>query len=151
MKNTLLCSFVFASFCLGCSQSEPDPKSREASTKSIKVIDPELQKWVGQYKGILPCAACTSFCEGCEGMTVDLDVEENQTFKLVRTSNSGHNKPEIHEGKFIFVDNGKIKIQLDGVSERNTVLWQQGSVEVLDAKTGLPYEAYLDFELTKKT
>ena len=46
MKNTLLCSFVFASLCLGCSQSEPDPKSREASTKSIKVIDPELQKWV---------------------------------------------------------------------------------------------------------
>ena len=76
MKNTLLCSFVFASLCLGCSQSELDPKSGEASTKSIKVIDPELQKWVGQYKGILSCAACTSFCEGCEGMTVDLDVKE---------------------------------------------------------------------------
>jgi hypothetical protein len=84
-------------------------------------------------------------------MTVDLDVKENQTFKLVRTSNSGHNKSEIHEGKFIFVDNGKLKIQLDGVSERNTVLWQQGSVEVLDIKTGLPYEAYLYFELTRKT
>ena len=150
MKNTLLCSFVFASLCLGCSQSEPDPKSGEASTKAIKVIDPELQKWVGQYKGILPCAACTSFCEGCEGMTVDLDVKENQTFKLVRTSNSGHNKLEVHEGQFVFTDNGKLKIQLNGISERNTVLWQQGSVEVLDTKTGLPYKDYSDFELMKE-
>jgi len=150
MKNTLLSSFVFASLCLGCSQSEPDPKSGEASTKSIKVIDPELQKWVGQYKGILPCAACTSFCEGCEGMTVDLDVKVDKTFKLVRTSNSGHNKPEIYQGKFVFADNGKLKIQLDGVSERNKILWQQGSVEVLDTKTGLSYEAYLDFELVKQ-
>lgn len=148
MKNTLLYSFVFASLCLGCSQSEANPKSREASTKSIKVIDPELQKWGGQYKGILPCAACTSFCEGCEGMTVDLYVKENQTFKLVRASNSGHNKPEV---QFVFTDNGKLKIQLNGVSERNTVLWQQDSVEVLDTKTGLSYEAYLDFELTRKT
>ncbi|WP_171264455.1 copper resistance protein NlpE N-terminal domain-containing protein [Acinetobacter sp. ANC 4204] len=151
MKNTLLCSFVFASLCLGCSQSDPDPKSGEASTKAIKVIDPELQKWVGQYKGILPCAACTSFCERCEGMTVDLYLKENQTFKLVRASNSGHNKPEVHEGQFVFTDNGKLKIQLNGVSERNTVLWQQDSVEVLDTKTGLSYEAYLDFELTRKT
>ncbi|MBO7705865.1 MAG: copper resistance protein NlpE N-terminal domain-containing protein, partial [Acinetobacter sp.] len=119
MKNTLLCSFVVARLCLGCSQSEPDPNSGEASTKAIKVIDPELQKWVGQYKGILPCAACTSFCEGCEGMTVDLDVKENQTFKLVRTSNSGHNKPEVYEGRFVFTDNGKLKIQLNGISERN--------------------------------
>lgn len=150
MKNTLLCSFVFASLCLGCSQSEPDPKSGEASTKAIKVIDPELQKLVGQYKGILPCAACTSFCEGCEGMTVDLDVKENQTFKLVRTSNSGHNKPEVYEGRFVFTDNGKLKIQLNGISERNTVLWQQGSVEVLDTKTGLPYKDYSDFELMKE-
>lgn len=150
MKNTLLSSFVFASLCLGCSQSEPDPKSGETSTKSIKVIDPELQKWVGQYKGILPCAACTSFCEGCEGMTVDLDVKVDKTFKLVRTSNSGHNKPEIYQGKFVFADNGKLKIQLDGVSERNKILWQQGSVEVLDTKTGLSYEAYLDFELVKQ-
>jgi hypothetical protein len=150
MKNTLLCSFVFASLCFGCSQSEPDPKSGEASTKAIKVIDPELQKWVGQYKGILPCAACTSFCEGCEGMTVDLDVKENQTFKLVRTSNSGHNKPEVYEGRFVFTDNGKLKIQLNGISERNTVLWQQGSVEVLDTKTGLPYKDYSDFELMKE-
>ena len=150
MKNTLLSSFVFASLCLGCSQSEPDPKSGEASTKSIKVIDPELQKWVGQYKGILPCAACTSFCEGCEGMTVDLDVKVDKTFKLVRTSNSGHNKPEIYQGKFVFADNGKLKIQLDGVSERNKILWQQGSVEVLDTKTGLPYKDYSDFELMKE-
>ena len=134
--------------CLGCSQSEPDPKSGEASTKAIKVIDPALQKWVGQYKCILPCAACTSFCEG---ITVDLDIKEDKTFKLIRASNSGHNKPEVHEGQFVFTDNGKLKIQLNGVSERNIVLWQQDSVEVLDTKTGLSYEAYLDFELLKVT
>jgi hypothetical protein len=83
-------------------------------------------------------------------MTVDLDVKENQTFKLVRTSNSGHNKPEVYEGRFVFTDNGKLKIQLNGISERNTVLWQQGSVEVLDTKTGLPYKDYSDFELMKE-
>lgn len=65
---------VFANLCLGCSQSELDPKLGEFSTKSIKLINPELQKWVGQYKGILPCAAYTSFYEGGEDMTVDLDV-----------------------------------------------------------------------------
>ena len=41
-------------------------------------------------------------------------------------------------------------IQLNGVPERNTILWQQDYVEVLDTKTGLLYEAYLDFELMRK-
>lgn len=83
-------------------------------------------------------------------VTLSLDVKEDKTFKLVRTSNSGHNKLEIFQGKFVFTDNGKLKIQLNGVSEQNTILWQQDYVEVLDTKTGLLYEAYLDFELMRK-
>ena len=82
--------------------------------------------------------------------TLSLDVKEDKTFKLVRTSNSGHNKLEIFQGKFVFTDNGKFKIQLNGVSERNTILWQQDYVVVLDTKTGLLYETYLDFELMRK-
>lgn len=149
MKNTLLSSFIFASLCLGCSQSETDPKSGEASSKSIKAIDPELQKWVGQYKGILPCAACTSFCEGCEGMTVDLDIKEDKTFKLVRSSNSGHNKPEIFQGKFVFANNRKIKIQLQNVKERNQLILGDDYVEILETKTGLPYQSFENFQLDK--
>ena len=149
MKNTLLCSFVFASLCLGCSHSELESKAGEASTKSIKVIDPELQKWVGQYHGITPCITCSTFCDGCEGTTIELNLLQDQTFKLVRTGNSGKKKSEAFEGKFSFEADGKIKIQLNGVTERNIIVWGQDYIEILDTKSGLPFEAYEDFQLEK--
>ena len=70
-------------------------------------------------KGALPCAECSAFCEGCNGMKVDLKNYSDQTFWLERTSNIDHNKHELYEGNFSFLDNEKVKIQLQSVKERN--------------------------------
>lgn len=146
MKKTLLCSFVFASLCLGCSQSKQAEHSTSEIEKSIKAVDPQLQLRVGQYRGITPCVTCPTFCDGCEGSIIDLKLNHDQSFELVRTANSGNKKSETFNGKFVFNDDGKLQIQLHGVKERNLIVWGQNYVEVIDPNSGRPFE---DFQLEK--
>lgn len=149
MRKSLLCSFVFASLCLGCSQSEQAKHSTSETKKSIKAVDPQLQLWVGQYRGITPCVTCPTFCDGCEGSTIDLKLNEDQTFQLVRTGNIGKKKTEAFSGKFTFNDDGKLQIELRGVKERNIMVWGQNYIEVIDSHTERSFDAFADFQLEK--
>ncbi|MBJ8451829.1 copper resistance protein NlpE N-terminal domain-containing protein [Acinetobacter bereziniae] len=149
MKKRLLSSFIFASVMMGCGQHEQALKDEKASSEVKKPLDVQLQKWVGHYKGTLPCAGCVTFCDECNGMTVDLKIYADQTFRLERTSNSDHNKHELYAGNFSFLDNGKVKIQLQSVKERNQLILGHSYVEVLETKTGLPYQFFEDFQLDK--
>ncbi|MHA3892518.1 copper resistance protein NlpE N-terminal domain-containing protein [Acinetobacter sp. GXMZU3951] len=149
MKKTLVCSFVFASLCLGCSQSEKAEQKDSEHVKTMNVIDPELQKWVGHYKGITPCITCSAFCDGCEGTTVEIYLKSDQSFQLRRTPNSETQKAEEYQGHFAFEDSGKLKIQLQGVKERNQLIFGQDYVEVIDVKSGASYRDFPDFQLVK--
>ncbi|OTU19985.1 copper resistance protein NlpE N-terminal domain-containing protein [Acinetobacter pittii] len=151
MKKRLLSSFIFASLMMGCDQHDPATNNEKASSEVKKPLDAQLQKWVGHYKGTLPCAGCVTFCDECNGMNVDLNIHADQTFRLERTSNSDHNKHELYVGSFSFLDNRKIKIQLQNVKERNQLILGSGYVEVLETKTGLPYQSFEDFQLDKLT
>lgn len=151
MKKRLLSSFIFASLMMGCEQHNPATNDEKASSEVKKPLDAQLQKWVGHYKGTLPCASCVTFCDECNGMNVDLNIHAYQTFRLERTSNSDHNKHELYVGSFSFLDNGKIKIQLQNVKERNQLILGNDYVEVLETKTELPYQSFEDFQLAKLT
>ena len=149
MKRTLVGAFVFASICLGCSQAEQGKQNESADVKSIKVMDPQLQKWVGHYKGITPCITCSAFCDGCEGTTVEIFLNPDQSFKLLRTPNSQSNKAEKYAGHFSFEDSGKLKIHLNGVNERNQLIFGQDYIEVIDVKSGTSFMDFTDFQLVK--
>ncbi len=149
MKKRALSTFILASVIMGCSQNDPNPEQEKVGTEVKPSIDPLLQKWIGHYQGILPCAGCITFCENCDGMTVDLKIHADQTFRLERTSNSDHNKHELYVGNFSFMDHGKIKIQLQHVKERNQLILGDDYVEILESKTGVPYQAFEDFQLDK--
>lgn len=56
---------------------------------------------------------------------------------------------ELYAGNFSFLDNGKVKIQLQSVKERNQLILGDGYVEILETKTGSPYQFFEDFQLDK--
>ena len=149
MKKRLLSSFIYASVMVGCGQHEQALMDEKANSEVKRSFDAQLKKWVGHYEGALPCAACSAFCEGCDGMNVDLKIYADQTFLLERTSKSDHNKHELYAGNFSFLDNGKVKIQLQSVKERNQLILGHGYVEVLETKTSSPYQFFEDFQLDK--
>ncbi|WP_353163927.1 hypothetical protein [Acinetobacter guillouiae] len=82
-------------------------------------------------------------------MNVDLKIYADQTFRLERTSNSDQNKHELYAGNFSFLDNAKVKIQLQTVKERNQLILGHGYIEVLETKTDLSYQLFEDFQLDK--
>lgn len=149
MKKSVLGTFIFASLMLGCSQREQGIEQEHARTEVKTSPDAQLQNWVGHYQGALPCAGCTALCEGCNGMKVDLRLHADQTFLLERTSYSDPQQHERYEGHFSFLDDGKLKIQLHNVKDRNQLILGEDYVEILNAKTGLAYQAFEDFELDK--
>jgi len=157
-SKTLLTSFVFASLCLGCSQAEDHSKTQSLAapqtqktidTQLSTTIDPQLQQWVGSYRGIVPCNTCLSYCDGCEGNKIELTIHPDQSFELVKTNLNGENQPESFKGHFSFSDDQKLKIQLSEVKERNILILGNDFTEIIDTKTNLPFQQATDFQLDK--
>lgn len=149
MNKALVCSFIVASLNIACSE-HPNSSTQAKDIQTKSAIDPKLMAWVGEYSGVIPCATCISRCPDCESMGIDLHVFADQSFKLTRTSYSGHNEPEIFTGKFDFMDHDKLKIQLINLKERNTLILGQDYLEIIDQKTQTPYQAQHDFQIQRK-
>lgn len=150
MRKTLILSFIVLSISYGCSeQNSNNITSADESSLERKKISPELQAWVGEYSGVIPCAPCFSFCPDCEGMGVKLIVKPDQSFELYRSSYSGHNEEQKFTGSFDFTDDDKIKIQLAGVNERSILMLGQSAVEIVDQESKQSYKAAHDFQLKK--
>ncbi|MFV7441566.1 copper resistance protein NlpE N-terminal domain-containing protein [Acinetobacter pittii] len=150
MQKTLILSFIILSISYGCSnENSTDTSVSNESSVELKNVAPELQAWVGEYSGVIPCAPCLSFCPDCEGMGVKLIVKSDQSFELYRTSYSGHNDEQKFAGSFDFTDDEKIRIQLSGVKERSVLMLGQSAVEIVDQDSKQSYEAFHDFQLKK--
>ncbi|NIE98212.1 hypothetical protein F3J02_17285 [Acinetobacter sp. Tr-809] len=158
MKKALLASFVFTSICFGCSQSNEAKnqsntqaqKSDVHSNKQHFVNNPEFKAWVGHYSGVVPCATCVTSCDGCLGTGVDLIIKADQTFVLEQTNNNDNSPAKIYAGKFKFLDNDQLKIQLQGVPARNMIMLGDELTEIIDTKTQMPFDYYEEFQLAKK-
>ena len=145
----MLCVFVAASLLTACSdQSSLESNSQEKIVKPQ--IDPQLAAWVGEYSGVIPCAGCTSRCPDCESMAIDLEITPDMKFKLTRTSLSEHNEPELLTGSFSFLDEGRLKIELANVKDREKLILGQNYIEIIDTKSDQPYKAYQDFRIYKQ-
>ncbi|EPG36167.1 copper resistance protein NlpE N-terminal domain-containing protein [Acinetobacter colistiniresistens] len=156
MKKTLLTSFVFASISLGCSQSNEAKNQSNAqapdvhSNKQQSVNHPELKAWVGHYSGVVPCATCVTSCDGCLGTGIDLKINADQTFVLEQSNNNENSPAKIYAGRFQFLDNDQLKIQLQGVPARNMIMLGDELTEIIDTKTQMPFASYEEFQLDKK-
>lgn len=156
MKNkSLFASLICVSLNVACSKSGSDTatstlteQQRDPTLSQQKQqIDPALERWVGHYQADTPCVTCTEFCDGCNGTHVDLQIDANQHYTLVQQRNAEGEKQQRYEGRFIFVDTDKNKIQLVGVKQRNLIVKSDDVTEIYNQETGQAYSGHDDFAL----
>jgi hypothetical protein len=110
-----------------------------------------VAQWVGQYEGTTPCMGCSSRCEDCPGMAVDLELKDDMTYVLQRESLSGHNEIETIKGSFVFKDKAQTRLELINAKTRNQIFvdLEQQLLEILDDKSLDHYKTQEDFILEK--
>lgn len=156
MKNKpLLASLICASLNVSCSKSASDgslsvqaEQQRDAQVKQQQ-LQAELKRWVGHYQADTPCITCTTFCDGCDGTHVDLRLDANQHYILVQQRNAEGEEQQRAEGRFVFVDAEKNKIQLLGVKQRHLIAKSGDMTEIYDQDSGRAYASRVDFVFEK--
>ena len=155
MQKSILIPLVAISALIGCDdQNSLSSAQNNVHSKSVdiekKVVIPE---WAGKYQGVTPCLGCTSRCEECPGMAVDLELKPDQTFVLNRISLSGHNEIESIKGPFKFNSPDSKMIELAGVSKRNLILvdLEHQLLEIREDLTANGFVEYEDFSLHRNS
>ena len=145
MKKVILIPLVASAALLGCQEQQPE--------KTQAAIEAEVQKplWVGDFSGTTPCMGCTSRCEDCPGMSVKLNLHEDQTYTLVRESLSGHNEIETLTGVIKFIDVEQTQLALLNVATRNLLFvdLEKKQLEIRQDTTAKSYQMQSDFILAK--
>ncbi|OTG87015.1 hypothetical protein B9T31_05245 [Acinetobacter sp. ANC 4558] len=153
MNKPILIPLFATSVLLGCQNADSQKTINDVSDKDKKVaVDQKMvAQWVGHYHGTTPCMGCTSRCEGCAGMAVDLELKDNMTYVLQRESLSDESAIEKQEGAFMFKDKKQIQLELLNVKNRNQLHLNiaDQSLEIQQDTTAKSYDAYNDFLLTK--
>ena len=155
MKNTpLLASLICVGLTVACSESEPELAQLAAKDHGDDRLNTQksqlnvaLGRWVGHYQADTPCQSCIERCEGCEGTHVDLNIYSDHHYKLVQVRNAGDQPTQITEGRFIFIDAKKDKIQLLGLKQRNLIVKSGAFTEIYNHETGQAYASVQDFIL----
>ena len=128
----------------GCQDSRGTSQQTAAIEQKV-----ERAQWVGTYQGTTPCLGCMSRCPDCPGMAVDLTLNQDMTYTLVRESLSGHNQVETLTGVMRFYDDKKTQLELLNVKTRNLLVVDTAHkvLEIREDVTGHAYVATDDFVL----
>jgi hypothetical protein len=128
-------------------------KSGGAQTKEqqAQVHKHAVPAWVGDYTGNTPCMSCSALCEGCEGMSVKLNLYENMTYTLDRVSNSGNDSSVLLHGKIQFKSEDKTQLELLSVQSRNLLFVHiaEHTLEILQNETAEQYAVADNFMLER--
>ena len=94
---------------------------------------------------------CLSRCDDCPGMAVFLELHQDETYTLVRESMSGHNTPEVIQGRIRFADASRQQLELLQVNTRNLLYvdLEKQLLEIRVDQTGKRYQMQSDFILAK--
>lgn len=159
MQKLIVIPLVALSTVIGCGEQQSlslfnkngsnTDDSSLSKTKTIEVVP----DWVGKYQGTTPCMGCTSRCEDCPGMSVDVQLNSDQTFVLNRISLSGHNEIETVKGHFKFNDHDSKIIELSGVAKRNLILidLEHQLLEIREDMTANEFVEFEDFSLNRSS
>ena len=161
MKKTILACTVFSFALLACS-NEKAPATQEAATKNEPMVATQpaenltadknqasteinQSKWVGDYKGTLPCA-------DCEGIKTEIELNNDYTYELeqeyLKTGNE--NKSKI-KGKFKFDSKNASIIELDQSADNVRLLIGENKLTYLPLDSDKPTEGALaEFYILKK-
>ncbi|WP_122898530.1 copper resistance protein NlpE N-terminal domain-containing protein [Acinetobacter sp. B51(2017)] len=128
----------------GCQDSNSTKQQTSAMEQKV-----EQAQWVGTYQGTTPCMGCLSRCQDCPGMAVDLTLNQDMTYTLVRESLSGHNQVETLTGIMRFRDAEKTQLELVNVTTRNLLVvdTKHHLLEIREDVTANAYLAADDFLL----
>ena len=152
MNNRILIPLFASTVIFGCQDSKDlSSQNNDFQDKSSIESKKIVPQWVGNYQGTTPCMGCSSRCEDCPGMAVDLKLNEDMTYVLQRESLSGHNEVETLQGKTIFKDEKQSQIELMNVKTRNKLYvdLNQQFLEILEDKSSEHYMDQEDFILGK--
>lgn len=145
MKKVILIPLIATGALFGCQDAN------QSQAKDKAALEQEMQKplWAGSYSGTTPCMGCSSRCEDCPGMAVDLVLNADQSFELHRESLSGHNEVEVLKGQFKFKDADETQLELLNVKTRNMIFvdLENQLLEIRMDQTAQPYAVQDDFLL----
>ena len=99
--------------------------------------------WVGDYKGVLPCADCA-------GIETELELKADQSYELTEEylgKQSGELKAK---GHFSFDAEQKNLIRLDSQGQNRKFLLGEHFVELRDLQTGQAINSNLNYKLMKE-
>ena len=154
MKKPVLIPLIASSVLWGCQDSTQNSPEQKTQKDTVAVQKVTVAKWVGEYQGTTPCLSCSSRCEECLGMAVDLVLNSNNTYTLKRESLSGNDKKHvIYTGQFQWRNRDQSKLELMQVNARHLIYvdLEQQQLEILQDQTENIYASEDDFILIKQT
>lgn len=145
MKKVVLIPLMATGALFGCQDEN------QSQVKDQAVVEQKVQAplWAGSYSGTTPCMGCSSRCDECSGMAVDLVLKQDLTYELRRESLSGHNEVEVLKGRMQFKDSEQTQLALLNVKKRNLIFvdLDHQILEIREDLTAKPYVAQDDFLL----
>jgi hypothetical protein len=154
MKNRVLIPLFASTVLLGCQESN-QTKTQVNELKDGLTEQKVIPKWVGNYQGTTPCMTCSSRCDGCAGMAVDIELKDDMTYVLRREglNEDDHGGIETLTGKILFKNPEQTQLELLNVKNRNLLLvdLDNQQLEIRVDQTAEPYQAKNDFTLVSST
>ena len=149
MKIKLLCATAAMALTLSaCSKPEDKTNTTAASeaqatpTQNLPASANDLN-WVGDYKGILPCA-------DCEGIETELELKANNMYELSEEY-IGRQRDEFKaKGTFSFDPDQSNVITLDEAGQKRKFWIGDNFVELRDMQTGQALDTKLNYKLMKE-
>ncbi len=140
MNKAVILALVLLLCSLGCSKptapSDTSPPVRSpAATPAADPTSAEMPvgdttqtsvDWAGTYKGTLPC-------EDCDGIEVEVVLNDDGTFQRTATYLGKEGEPEVSDGSFTWKEDGAT-IVLSGGEESMQYWVSEGRIVQLDAE-----------------
>jgi uncharacterized lipoprotein NlpE involved in copper resistance len=150
MKITLLGTLLCTALTLtACSKPQEQPASPSSTSEAQPTTTQNLPAnandltWVGDYKGVLPCA-------DCEGIETELELKANNTYELSEEY-LGRQRDEFKsKGSFSFDPDQSNVITLDEAGQKRKFWIGENFVELRDLQTGKALETKLNYKLMKE-
>ena len=149
MKNILLCMCIASAVALSaCSKPNETPSATAPNTNSQTDMNthqtPTVNNlnWVGDYKGVLPCA-------DCNGIETELELNADNSYELSEEYLGKKTQEAKYKGQFTFDSNNNV-ITLDSQGQNRKFFVGDNFIELRDMHTGEAFDSQLNYKLVKE-
>lgn len=158
MKKTLCLALLGSLMLSACSKPESQTPATEkaavqstsesnlSETNTAPASDDNAETsldWVGEYKGVFPCA-------DCEGIQMELELNSDKTYELTeKYLGKGDGKEFKTKGSFSFDSKNTSLISLDQAADHRKFFIGENFAEARDIQTGEAIDSKLNYKLTK--